>query len=302
MENDYVLSPESEELSDEQSDDDNLFEDIPDTYFLDVEEFDVNDARSETGFAASLNSVACDNVTAIASDFCGSVKASRNDMLGVWALMVFKTGGVDKKFCKAANMADETQMRTTENTMDTSENWTSPGGIDGQLVCETQKGQNDKAAVDRSSFVQLGKELEEWVQSQLNESQPNGSVLVKPTDEHQVKSAGVDRTGKSDHNSMTTVLHSWVHDNQQPRREDSRGILMAVEQKVEKGIASRFPDIAKLLLGNRSLSRKKCGCLKASGQQSWLDYRRNGSYSGRRGGHPFKHQRKKAFMYRCTSV
>ena len=135
-------------------------------------------------------------------------------MLGVWALTEIKTGSVDKKFCNAAHMADETQIRTTENTMDTLENWTSPGGIDGQLVCETQKGQNDKAAVDRSSFAPLGKELEEWVQSQLNESQPNGSVLVKPTDEHQVKSAGVDRTGKSDHNSMTTVLHSWVHYNQ----------------------------------------------------------------------------------------
>ena len=55
MKKDCVLSPESGELSDEQSDDDNLFEDISDTDFLDVEEFDVNDARSETSFAASLN-------------------------------------------------------------------------------------------------------------------------------------------------------------------------------------------------------------------------------------------------------
>ena len=61
MEKECVLSPESGELSDEQSDDDTLFEDISDTDFSDVEEFDVNDARSETGFAASLNSVACDN-------------------------------------------------------------------------------------------------------------------------------------------------------------------------------------------------------------------------------------------------
>ena len=45
------------------------FEDISDTDFSDVEEFDVNDERSETGFAASLHSVACDNVTAIANNF-----------------------------------------------------------------------------------------------------------------------------------------------------------------------------------------------------------------------------------------
>ena len=42
-----VLSPKSGELSDEQSDDDNLFEDNLDTDFSVVEEFDVNDARSE---------------------------------------------------------------------------------------------------------------------------------------------------------------------------------------------------------------------------------------------------------------
>ena len=85
MEKDYVLSPESEELSDEQSDDDYLFEDISDTDFSDVEDLDINDARSETNFAASLNSVACGNVTAIASNFGVGVKASRNDMLKAWA-------------------------------------------------------------------------------------------------------------------------------------------------------------------------------------------------------------------------
>ena len=171
VEKDYVQSPESDELSDEQSDDDNLFEDISDTDFSEVEKFDVNDARSETSFAASLNSAACDNVTAMASDFGGGVKASRDDMLGAWALMELKTGGVYPKFCNATHVADETQMCTTECTVDTLENWTSPGGIDCQLVSETQKGQNDKAAVDRSNFAQLGKELEEWVQSQLHESQ-----------------------------------------------------------------------------------------------------------------------------------
>ena len=299
---DYVLSPESEELSDEQSDDEYLFEDISDTDFSDVEEFDVNDARSETGFAASLNSVACDNVTAIASNFGGGVKASRDDMFGAWALEL-KTGGADQKFFKAAHMADETQMCTTENTMDTLENWTSPGRIDQLLISETQKGQNDKAAVDRSSFAQLGKELEEWVQSQLHESQLYDSVSVEPTDEHQVENAGVDRTGKTDEMSKARVLQIWVHDDQQPRREDSCVISMEVKQKVVRRIASRFPEIARLLLENRSLSRKeRWSRLEASEKQSWQDYRRNGSYSGRRGGHPFKRQRKKVFMYKCTSV
>ena len=114
MKKDCVLSPESGELSDEQSDDDNLFEDISDTDFSDVEEFDVNDARSKTGFAASLKSVACDNVTAIASDFGGGgVKANRNDMLGAWALVELKIGGSDQKLYNSTKVADETQMCTT---------------------------------------------------------------------------------------------------------------------------------------------------------------------------------------------
>ena len=141
------------------------------------------------------------------------------------------------------------------------------------------------------------------MQRQLNESELNGSVSVEPTDEHQGDSAGVDRTGKSDQKSAATVSHSWVHDDQQPRREDSRGFSMEVEQKLDRRIASRYPEIAKQLLENRALSRKeKWSRLEASRQQSWQDYRRNCSYSRRRGGHPFKHQRKKVFMYRCTSV
>ena len=119
VEKDYIRSPESDELSDEQSDDDNFFEDISDTDFSGVEEFDVNDARSETCFAASLNSVACDNVTAIANDFGGGVKASRDDMLGAWALIELKTGGVDQKFCNATHVTDETQMCLTECSVDT---------------------------------------------------------------------------------------------------------------------------------------------------------------------------------------
>ena len=138
------------------------------------------------------------------------------------------------------------------------------------------------------------------MQSQLNKSQLCGSVLVKPTDEHQRESAGVDRTGKSDQKSMDTVLHSLVHDDQQPRREGCSGFSMEVEQKVERRIASRFPEIAKLLLENRSLRRKeRWSRLEASGKQSWQDYRQSGSYSGKRGGHPLKHQRNHVFMYRC---
>ena len=299
MENDCVLSPESGELSDEQSDDDYLFEDASDTDFSDVEEFDVNNARSETGFAASLNSVACENVTALAINFGGGIKASRNDMLGALALMELKTRGSYQKFCNSGNVADETQICTTECTVDLLENWTSSGGTDGQLVCETQKVQNHKAAGDRSDFAQFGNELEEWVQSQLNESRLNDGVVVEPTDEHQGENAGVDRTGKCDQKSMAKVLHSRVHDDQQPRREDSRRFSLEVEQKVDRRIASRFPEIARLLLENQSLSRKeRRSRLEASGQQSWQDYRRNGSYSGRRGGHSFKRQRKKVFMYR----
>ena len=300
---DYVLSPESEKTSDEQSDDGYLFEDASDTDFSDVEEFDDNDARSETGFAGSLDSVACGNVTALAINFGDGIKVSRNDMLGAWALIKLKTGESHQRFCNVTNGADETQVCTTECTVGTLENWTSYGGTDRQLVSETQKGQNNKAAGDRSDFAQLGKELEEWVQSQLKESELNGSVAVETTDEHQGNSAGVDRTGKYYQKSVARVLHSRVHDDQQPRREDSSVFSLEVEQEVDRRIASRFPKIGKLLLENRSLSRKeKWSRLEASRQQPWQDYRRHGRYSGRRGGPPFKRQRKKVFMYKCTIV
>ena len=72
----------------------------------------------------------------------------------------------------------------------------------------------------------------------MHKSQLCGSVSFEPTDEHQEDSAGVDRTWKSDHNSITTVLQSLVHDDQQPRGEDSCEFSMEVEQKVEKRIAS----------------------------------------------------------------
>ena len=103
------------------------------------------------------------------------------------------------------------------------------------------------------------------MQSQLNENQLNGIVSVEPTQEHQVESAGIYRTGKCDQKSMATVLDSLVHDDQQPRREDSRGFSMEVEHKVERRLALRFQEIAKLLLENHSLSLKeRWGRLEAS--------------------------------------
>ena len=150
MEKYHVLSPESEESSDEQSDDDYLFEDISDRKYSDVEELDIDYAGSETSFAASVNSLACDNVTAIASNFGGGVKASRNDMLGTCGVKELKTGGLEQKFCNATHVADETQMCTISCSVDTLENWASSGGIDWELVSETQKGQNEKAASNRS--------------------------------------------------------------------------------------------------------------------------------------------------------
>ena len=100
------------------------------TDFLDVENFDDNEARSETSFAGSLNSVACGNVAALAINFGCGVKASRRDMLGAWALMELKTGGSYQKFCNATHVADETQICTTECTVDTLENWKGSGDID----------------------------------------------------------------------------------------------------------------------------------------------------------------------------
>ena len=271
-----------------------------DTDFLDVEELNIDDSRGERSFAASLNSVACNNVTAIATNFGGGVKARRNDMLGAWALMELKSKSLDQKFYNATHEANETQMCTTECTVDILENCTSPGGIDPQLVSETQKGQNNIAAVDRNNFALLGKESEEWVQSQLIESQLDGSVSVETTDEHQEDSAEVDKTGQFDQRSMATVLHSWVQDDQQPKSEDSSGFLMEVERKVERRFAWQFPEIARLLMEDQYLSRKKrWSRLESSEQQLWQDYRRNGIYSGRRGGHPFKHQRKKVL---CTEA
>ena len=108
-------------------------------FFSDVEGLDDNDARSETNFAESLNSVACGKVIAIASSFGGGVKTSRNDMLGAWGLEL-KTGGSDLKFCNATQVADETQMCTTECNVDNLVNSTGSGGIARQLVSATQKG------------------------------------------------------------------------------------------------------------------------------------------------------------------
>ena len=138
-------------------------EDVSDTDFWDVEELDVDDARSETSIGASLNSVACGNVTATARNFGGGNKTSRTDMSGACALMELKTTSMDQKFCNATHVTGETQMCTTECIVDSLEKWTNSGGIDWQLVSETLKGQNNKAAGDRIIFAQLGNVLKEGV-------------------------------------------------------------------------------------------------------------------------------------------
>ena len=56
---------------------------------------------------------------------------------------------------------------------------------------------------------------------------------------------------------MATGLCDCVYDDQQHRGEDLSGFSMEAEQKVERGTASRFPEIAKLLLEKPSLSRKE---------------------------------------------
>ena len=58
------------------------------------------------------------------------VNASRNDILGAWGLMDLKTGGLNQKFCNATHVADETQMCSTQCTVDTLKIGTSSGGID----------------------------------------------------------------------------------------------------------------------------------------------------------------------------
>ena len=127
-----------------------------------MEALDLNDAISETSFGTNLEEVACDSVTEIDSKNVNRVKALRKDMLlGAWGLMKLETGGLDHTFCNATNLADETQLCTTEFTMDTLENGSVSGETDWPLVSETKKRQKDEAASDRNTFTQLGKELEE---------------------------------------------------------------------------------------------------------------------------------------------
>ena len=116
---------------------------------------------------------------------------------------------------------------------------------------------HDEAGGERSDFALLGKELEKLVQWQLDESRLNDAVSVEPTDEHQMENAEIDRTGESDQKSMAKMLHSRVHGDQQPRRDDSSEFSLEVEQKVERRNASRFPEIARLLLENRSLNGRE---------------------------------------------
>ena len=127
------MSAESKELSDEQSDDDYLFESNSDKYFLHLDELDANDASSKTSFAASLNSVVCDKVTAKASNF-GSLSKLAETIC--WEPGTLTTGRLDQKFCNATHVADEIHICTTECPVYTLVNWTSSGRIDWQLVSE----------------------------------------------------------------------------------------------------------------------------------------------------------------------
>ena len=73
---------------------------------------------------------------------------------------------------------------------------------------------------------------------------------------------------------MAARLCDWVYDDEQPRRKDFSRFPMKAEQKVERRTASRFHDIAKLLLENRSLSKTEGRSrLEPSRQHSWHDYR-----------------------------
>ena len=94
-EKNFGLSSESEALSDEETAYDYFFEGFSDIDFLYVEEPDVNDARIETYFAVSFNSVACNVVTSKASKIGVNIKASKNDMSGAWSLTEFKTEDLD---------------------------------------------------------------------------------------------------------------------------------------------------------------------------------------------------------------
>ena len=103
---------------------------------------------------------------------------------------------------------------------------------------------------------------------------------------------------------MVRGLRDCIFDHQQLMREEFSGFSMKFEQKMEK-TASRFPETAKFLLENQFLSwKEKWSSFEASRQQSRQDYRRNGSYSGKKvdinssiRGRSFSY-----FIYRCTSV
>ena len=55
--------------------------------------------------------------------------------------------------------------------------------------------------------------------SQLNKSQLKVGVSLEPTDEHQMQSAGIGRTRKSEPKSIATGLFDCVYDDQQHRRD-----------------------------------------------------------------------------------
>ena len=188
-----------------------MVEDNSDTDISDVKELDLNDARSEANFARGfkVEEVKWDTKKE------NKIKALRNDVYGAWSSMALKTRILNQKFDNATNVADWTQLCTTGCTIDTLKEWSPSGGTDWQLVSETQKGQNVKEAGKWSTFAQWGNKLEEWMQTQLNESRLNGGVSVEPTDERRRGKAGIDGRGKTEQKSMATRLHDCTYDDQQ---------------------------------------------------------------------------------------
>ena len=122
--------------------------------------------REQRQVLKSFNAKASNNVTAIASFFEDSVKASSNILLGAWSSMELKTEGSNR------NSAMQQTWLMRYNCVQLSSLMTTwkkcPGGIDWELVSETQKRQQVEATRGPNTFAKLGTEIKEWVQTQLN--------------------------------------------------------------------------------------------------------------------------------------
>ena len=84
-----------------------MVENTSDTFFLDVEELDIYQARNETIFAARFYSEASDHITSIVSTLGGGGRVCSNKLLGPWSLMELNTGRSGEKFVNATNVPDD---------------------------------------------------------------------------------------------------------------------------------------------------------------------------------------------------